>query len=91
MHPESREQLVSQRLGRCLNAILYLCWAASLYLKLFGDEEKLKVCIEPELPTPVPSPTLLICASDLPEDLCLASGGKRATPATQAPYCACPK
>jgi hypothetical protein len=65
------------------------CWAwRGLLEDTQGDPNRAPVTAEPN--TPTPSPTSLACAADLPEDLCVESGGSWDSEAVGAPSCICP-
>jgi hypothetical protein len=65
------------------------CWAWRGSLEdTQGDPNRAPITAEPD--TPTPSPTSLACAADLPEDLCVESGGSWDSEAVGAPSCICP-
>ncbi len=65
------------------------CWAWRGSLEdTQGDPNRAPVTAEPD--TPTPSPTSLACAADLPEDLCVESGGIWDSEAVGSPGCICP-
>jgi hypothetical protein len=67
------------------------CWAWRGALEdTQGDPNRAPVTAEPPTPTPSPTATKIACAAELPEDLCLESGGTWDSEAVGAPECICP-
>jgi hypothetical protein len=67
------------------------CWAWRGGLEdTQGDPDRAPITKEPDTPTPSPTYTPVACAPDLPEDVCVESGGTWSGGAAGAPMCTCP-
>jgi hypothetical protein len=65
------------------------CWVAASLGKVLGELELVPVLSSPPLPTPTPSP--LVCTSQLNRGDCKDAGGEWTETVAGQPYCACPK
>jgi hypothetical protein len=67
------------------------CWAWRGGLEdTQGDPDRAPVTREPNTPTPTSTATPIVCTPDLPENLCVESGGTWSGGAAEAPVCTCP-